>query len=135
MNEYIFFDATLCQRFQQFVAELGVTSETRPDAMEGIVVMLSDELADEIEERIYAEYEALMAEQHALVETAEGDKARSLMGVNITLPDGQPCVVRIPAHHARRLFANFTVEEIHELVSSIAADAVNPSTGPLCRKA
>ena len=133
-NEYIFFDAELRDRFVGFVAARGIPSELRADAMEGFVVALADDLGDEIEDAIEDEYTTLMEEQRDLVEAADGDNARALMGVAITLPDGQPGVVRIPARYARRLFAHFSTEEVHELVAAIAQAAANPVAGPLCRK-
>lgn len=133
-NEYIFFDATLSDRFVSFVAVHGIPSQVRPDAMEGFVVALADDLTDELEDAIEAEYLSLMEEQRDLVETEEGDNARALMAVAITLPDGQPGVMRIPARYARRLFAHFSVEEVHEMVGAIAQGMANPVAGPLCRK-
>lgn len=133
-NEYIFFDANLSDRFARFVAARGIPSQVRPDAIEGFVVALAEELDDELDQAIEAEYETLMAEQVDLVEAADGDKARALMAVAITLPDGQPGVVRIPARYARRLFAHFSIEEVHELVGAIAQGVANPVAGPLCRK-
>lgn len=133
-NEYIFFDAALRDRFVEFVAGHGITSEARPDTMEGFVVALADDLTDELEEAIETEYATLMEEQRDLVEAADGDNARALMAVAIVLPDGQPGVVRIPARYVRRLFAHFSTEEVHELVAAIAQSVANPVAGPLCRK-
>ncbi|MDP1610844.1 MAG: hypothetical protein Q8M11_07275 [Sulfuritalea sp.] len=133
-NEYIFFDAALRDRFVDFLAARGIPSELRADAMDGFVVAVADDLADEIEEAIEDEYTTLMEAQRDLVEAADGDNTLALMAVAITLPDGQPGVVRIPARHARRLFAHFSVEEVHELVAAIAQSVANPVTGPLCHK-
>jgi len=133
-NEYIFFDASLRDRFVGFVAGHGISSQVSPDAIEGFIVALADDLADELEEAIEDEYTTLMEAQRDLVEAAEGDNGRALMAVAITLPDGQPGVVRIPARYARRLFAHFSTEEVHELVGAIAQGLANPVAGPLCRK-
>ena len=133
-NEYIFFDATLRDRFVGFVATHDIPSEMRADAMEGFVVALPDDLDDELEQAIETEYATLMTEQVDLVEAADGDQARALMAVAITLPDGQPGVVRIPARYARRLFEHFSVEEVHELVGAIAQGVANPVTGSLCQR-
>lgn len=133
-NEYIFFDAALRDRFVGFLAARGIPSELRADAMDGFVVALADDLDDEIEDAIEDEYTTLMEAQRDLVEAADGDQALALMAVAITLPDGQPGVVRIPARHARRLFAHFSVEEVHELVAAIAQSVANPVAGPLCQR-
>lgn len=133
-NEYIFFDTTLRDRFVGFLAARGIPSELQPDAMEGFLVALADDLDDEIEDAIEDQYTTLMEEQRDLVEAADGDQALALMAVAITLPDGQPGVVRIPARHARRLFAHFSVEEVHELIGAIAQSVANPVAGPLCQR-
>lgn len=134
MNEYILFDARLCDRFLDFIAARGLAGEVRPDPIEGFVVALSADLADDVEEAIEDEYTALMAEQVSLIEAAGEDSGRTLMRVAATLADGSPRVVQLPAAYARRLFEHFSVEEIHELVSAIVQSAMNPVEGPMCRK-
>jgi hypothetical protein len=133
-NEYIFFDAALRDRFVGFLAARGISSEMQADAIEGFVVALADDLGDEVENAIEEQYTTLMEEQRDLVEAADGENTLALMAVAITWPDGQPGVVRIPARHARRLFAHFSVEEVHELVAAIAQSVANPVAGPLCHR-
>ncbi|MDP2812020.1 MAG: hypothetical protein Q8O34_17910 [Rhodocyclaceae bacterium] len=135
MNEYILFDAILCERFMKFIADHGLEGEMRPDPIEGFVVALPDDLADDIEEAVEDEYAALMAEQVRLMESAGNSDARTLMRVIATLADGSERTVQFPAVHARRLFEHFTAEEIHELVSVIVQSAMTPVEGPMCRKA
>jgi hypothetical protein len=133
MNEYIFFDATLRDRFLAFVAERGVTCQVRPDPIEGFVVGLPDDLPDDIAEAIENENEALMVEQQDMVDSTDQDGEGTLMGVAATLPDGQACQVLIPAEFGRRLVEHFNPEEIHDLVSVIAKGLLNPVKGPICR--
>jgi hypothetical protein len=56
------------------------------------------------------------------------------MGVEVTLPSGQSCLVRLPPALGRRLIEHFSFDEIHALVQTIAASAVDPTPGPLCRR-
>ena len=65
-SEYIFFDETLQDRFMGFVFAHGISSNVRPDQMEGVVVELPDGLSEDIEAAIELEYEALMDEQREL---------------------------------------------------------------------
>ncbi len=134
MNEYMLCDPVLCDRFVRFATDLGLVPEIRPDQIEGFVVALPDDLTDDIEEAIEDEYEALMAEQVSLMESAGDSSARILMRVTATLADGSPCIVQLPAAYARRLFEHFTTEEIHQLVSAIVQSAMDPVEGPMCRK-
>ena len=133
-NEYIFFDAALRDRFLKAAADRGLVGTTHEDPMDGHIVALPEDIDDAVADAVEADYEALMDEQQALVEGTEEGDTRDLMGVSVTLPDGRPCVVRLPAAIARRLFQHFDIDEIHELVAAIAAQGANPSVGPICRR-
>lgn len=132
-SEYIFFDESLRDQFMSFVAGHGVAPSTRADPIEGWVVELPDGLADDLQVAVEAEYDALLDRQRELVDSAEGAEVRDLMGVTVTLPNGEPCLVRLPAAYGRRLVEHFTFDEIHELVSIIARNVANPVSGPMCR--
>jgi len=132
-TEYIFFDPALRDRFTSFVAARGIDFSVRPDTIAGFVVDLPDDLADSLAEAVEAEYDALMDQQRELVEAMDGDEARDLMGVDVTLADGRTLTVRLPAAQARRLFAHFDSEEIHALVAAIAESVLDPVDAPLCR--
>jgi hypothetical protein len=133
MSEYIFFEDDLRKRFLAFVAEHGVQAETYPDRIAGHVVVVPEDLSDDLEDAFEVEYGRLMDEQQELVEAEDGED-RTLLGVDITLPDGTPCTVRLPPDFARRLCNHFTGEEIQSMVSTIARDILDPVTGPLCRE-
>jgi hypothetical protein len=131
MSEYIFFDTTLRDRFMKAVAEHDIQADTRPDPLEGFLVILPEMLPDDIDEAIEEEYQRLMDEQQQLVEAAD-DEDHTLMGVDITLPDGSPCVVALPPEFARRLCDHFSGDEIRTLVTAIAERVLDPQTGPIC---
>lgn len=131
-NEYVFFDEALGRRFIGFAAEHGLEGSIRPDEIEGYIVALPDEIDDERYDALEAEYDLMMEEQRRLVDAADGDDARHAMGVTITLPDGQSCLVRLPADYGRRLCEHFSPQEIHDLVTAIANEIANPASGPLC---
>jgi hypothetical protein len=131
MSEYIFFDATLRDRFMKAVAEHHIQATTRPDPLEGFLVILPEMLPDDIEDALEEEYQRLMDEQQQLVEAAD-DEDHTLMGIDIALPDGAPCVVALPPEFARRLYEHFSHEELRTLVTQIAASVLDPQTGPIC---
>src|SRR5512142_2959617 len=103
-TEYVFFDAALRDRFVAFAKARGIDSKVRSDPIADHVVVLPDHIDDDIAEALEGEYETLMDEQMALVDAEEEAGARDLLGVNIKLPDGQDCTIRLPAVLARRLF-------------------------------
>jgi hypothetical protein len=131
MSEYIFFDAGLRDRFLTFVAEHGIPGDSRPDAIDGFLVILPETLPDELAQVVEEQYERLMDEQQQLVES-EDDEDRTVMGIDVTLPDGRSCLVRLQPLFARRLCDHFSGEEIRALVAEIAASVLAPAKGPLC---
>jgi len=133
MSEYIFFEDDLRDRFLAFAAERRIPAGTHPDKIAGHVVTLPENLSDDIEDAFEAEYGRLMDEQQLLVEAEDGED-RTLLGVDITLPDGRPCTVRLPPDFARRLCNHFSGEEIQAMVATIAQDILDPAAGPLCRE-
>jgi hypothetical protein len=133
-TEYIFFDAALRDRFVQFAKQHGIDSTVRSDPIADHVVVLPDHIDDDVADALEIEYDSLLDEQMALTNAEDDGDAKDLMGVGITLPDGQECMVRLPASLGRRLFDVFSPEEIHELVETIAKSVANPSSAPLCCK-
>jgi response regulator RpfG family c-di-GMP phosphodiesterase len=134
-SEYVFFDESLSRRFAQFARDQGLAAGVHVDEMDNYVVALPDEVDDDLDDRLEAEYDALMDEQRSLIEADEGDEARHLMGVTVTLPDGNARLVRLPADYGQRLCQHFSPQEIHDIVSAIARELADPVSGPLCRNA
>ncbi|MBI4756779.1 MAG: hypothetical protein HY778_15450 [Betaproteobacteria bacterium] len=132
--DYIFFDDGLRARFLQFVSGLGIETRVRADQIEGSVVELPDDLTDAVAELVDGQYESLMDEQLLLAEAQPDLRSKQVAGVTVTLPDGRPCVVRLPGPLARRLLEHFDTDEINALVSVIAESLHDPGTGPLCRE-
>jgi hypothetical protein len=134
MPEYILFDEALRDRFIARAAAHGLACVVRPDRIAGYVIALPDELPEEVEAALEADYEVLMDEQQALVENAEEGGDRTLMAVDITLDDGRQISVCLPAAYARRLYENFEIDEIHALVTAIAREVLHPQDVPLCHR-
>ena len=132
--EYMFFDEALRDRFVAFAAGHDIASTVRKDRMEGFVVELPDGLDDALQDAVEAEYESIMDEQMLLAESDAELVSHHVAGVTVTLTDGTTRTVRIPPPIARRLFAHFTPEEVHEIATAIAQSVENPIDGPICRK-
>jgi hypothetical protein len=130
----MFFDEALRDRFVAFALGHGITSTVRPDEIAGVVVELPDGLADDLQDTIEAEYDAIMDEQMLLAESDAELVSHHAAGTTVTLTDGTTRTIRIPPQVARRLFEHFTADEIHEIVTAIAQSMENPIDGPICRK-
>lgn len=130
MLDFVLFDKTLCRRFCERAAALGLACEVADDPMGGYVVRVPGEVGDEAAEALEAAYDALMDEQQDMVENADEDL--TVMAIDVMLDDGQARSIRLPAAFARRLHEHFEVDEIRALVTAIAQQTLTPDTEKLC---
>ena len=130
MDEYIFFDAGLRDRFVKHAGELGVACELRDDTM-GLVVAVPEDLADDLVDDLEASYDELQDEQSDLMSRTEGGLGK-LAGFKLVLPDGQTCMVPLQTDMANRLLACFSLEEIQVLFDTVARSALDPKDSHLC---
>jgi hypothetical protein len=131
MDEYIFFDASLRDRFVRQAGELGVACELRDDTM-GLVVAVPEDLADDLVDSLEARYDVLQDEQSDLMSQMEGGLGK-LAGFKLALPDGQTCMVPLQADMANRLMSCFSLEEIQTLFDTVARSALDPKDIHLCK--
>lgn len=132
--DYIFFDAGLADALLSFASALGAPGLVRTDPLGGWVVQVPEDLPDAVQDAIEAEYNRLMLHQRDVLDAADGPDTNDVLGVHVTLPGGDDCLVRVPPLLGRKLVNTFSFEEIHQLVTLIAAQAVQPVDGPLCQK-
>lgn len=132
MLEYIFFDEGLRRRFVEFARSRGASCQESGDGM-GLVAAVAEDLTEEADAALEQFYDQLQEEQAALTDRSEGGLKKHGAGVEVTLGDGRPCLVRLSPEMANRLLACFSPQELHELVSAIARSVETPSAGPVCR--
>ncbi|OGS90964.1 MAG: hypothetical protein A2Z95_06810 [Gallionellales bacterium GWA2_60_18] len=130
MIEYIFFEASLRDKFVAYAEQRGVPCTTSDDHM-GMVVAIPEDLPEQLADELEDYHEALEDEQEEL-SLAEGE-LRRLAGFGFKLPDGQARMLPLDTDMANRLLANFTLEEIQELLNSVARYALEPPNEHLCK--
>ncbi len=129
MDEYIFFDAGLRDRFVQYAGELGVTCELRDDTM-GLIVAVPEDLPDHLVDKLETGYDELQDDQSELMSQSGG--LSKLAGFKLVLPDGQITMVPLQPDMANRLLASFSIEEIQALFDTVARNVLDPKDGHLC---
>lgn len=130
MIEYIFFDATLRDKFLAFAEQRDVPCTASNDSM-GLVVAIPEDIPEDAADSLEEYYETLEDEQEGM-SLAEGDVNR-LAGFGFKLPDGQARLVPVSTDMANRLLANFTLEEIQGLLNDVARYALEPPNEHLCQ--
>lgn len=130
MIEYIFFEAGLRDRFVRYAEQHGVPCNAIEDNM-GLVVEVSEDIPEQMADRLEEFYEALEDEQ-ASHSRDEGDLNR-LAGFGFKLPNGEARMVPVSTDVANRLLLHFKLEEIQELLNSVARYTLEPASEHLCR--
>jgi hypothetical protein len=130
MDEYIFFDAGLRDRFVEYAKKHEVVCELRDDNM-GLVVAVQEDLPDDLADALEARYDELQDEQSELMAKMEGGLGR-LAGFKLVLPDGQTCTVPLQPDLANRLLSSFSFEEIQVLFDTVARSVLDPKDSHLC---
>jgi len=130
MIEYIFFDATLRDRFVAYAEQRGVPCTATDDPM-GMVVEIPEDITDELSDEIETFYETLEREQEEMSKE-DGDLNR-LAGFRFNLPDGQSRMLPIEPDIANRLMTHFTLEEIQHLLDDVAHCTLFPNDEHLCK--
>lgn len=131
MMEYIFFDENLRDRFAEFVRSLALICKLQDDNM-GMLVMVSDELGEELNNKLEEYYEQLQDEQAQLLSEVEGG-FKNLAGFSLVMPDGTMSTVPLQPDVANRLLSYFTLDEIQALFSTVARCALEPKESHLCK--
>lgn len=130
MIEYIFFDAALRDKFLKYAQEHDVPCSAVDDNM-GMVVEVSEDIAEDMSDKLEEFYEALEDEQASL-SRAEGDLNR-LAGFGFKLPNGEARMLPLEPDMANRLMLHFTLEEIQGLLNSVAQFTLEPPNDHLCK--
>ena len=129
MIEYIFFDASLRDKFIGYATQHDVPCTATDDNM-GMVVEIPEDIPEEISDKLEEFYEALEDEQASL--SKEEGNLNRLAGFGFKLPNGESRMLPLQTDMANRLLIHFSLEEIHQLFNAVAACTLNPNDEHLC---
>lgn len=135
MFEYIFFNEALKARFLGMLDEESVAWTGR-NGDEAYSVFVSEDIDDDAMERLEAVYDELMDEQRAIVVSDEMDNDDGIhrVGVQFSDVDGVVGQVHLDPDLVHRLLREISIEELQELVQSVATQVMDGGSGALCRK-
>jgi riboflavin biosynthesis pyrimidine reductase len=133
MLEYILFDERPWRRFIDYLESLGLEPQASSDD-QGWLVALPEDLDDELDEKIEAFYDRMLAMNESLVAQEEGQAQVHTAGINLTLAGGQVVQAAVDPKLMQRLLSVITPEELGELVNLIVDAVENPDERPLCQR-
>ena len=126
MLEYVFFQDASRKRFQEFLAEQGLTWTLEEGVLETLVVVDEAGLDDELAECIEAIYDELFAEEQVTKATPPRPPSPDDgSGLDIKIPDGGTLVAQLPPELVTRLLSVITTEELGTLAELIARAVLN----------
>jgi len=131
MLEYLFFHKPQLEQFIEFLNRHVVDYRVE-DHEVGYTVGVPEGIDDETGDAVDHEYERLLQAQGALAAAEEGGLVQDVAGVGITLADGTPCTLRIDPELMSRMLDAISLEELRDLMQSIASQMENPDNRPLC---
>ena len=135
--EYIFFHPQSCERFKQFLQQNGVAmlkEGVDQTDVEGLTVYISDDLDEEISEKIENFYDEMMELDESLVIEDDDSDEYSQVGLAVTLNDGRSVMASVDPDVLNRVLTVITHDELGKLVDVIADAVENPDQRPLCKR-
>ena len=112
---------------------MDIPYDEQNDSM-GMVVAVSEDLGEDVEELIEARYDELMENAEELLvsggETAEKDVA----AITITLDDGKTIYASVSPNVINRVLAVISTQELNDLVNSIVSSVLDPDERPICTR-
>ena len=133
MLEYIFFHERPWRRFIDYLKQLGLEPEAS-SGEDGWLVALPEDLDDQLDAKVEAYYDQMLALNESLVAESEGDSHVHRAGINLTLADGRVVQAAVDPELMRRLLTAISPEELGELVSVIVDAVENPDQRPFCQR-
>ena len=133
MLEYIFFHYEPRKQFIQYLVKQDIPYEEQNDSM-GMVVAVSEELGEDIEEVIEARYDELMENAEELL-LSDGEAAeKDVAAIAITLDDGKTIYASVSPNVINRVLAVISTQELNDLVNSIVSSVLALDERPICTR-
>lgn len=129
MYEYVFFDQGLCDKFTRRLDSESIDYQCDREAL---LVGVSEAISERQAEQLDDFYERLLQENAELLEGTEDALEKNTAGVRVVLGDGSPCMVRLDPDLMARMLNCISLEELRDMVQTIATSVENPDDRPLC---
>ena len=133
MLEYIFFHDEPHKQFKQCLVKMDIPYDEQNDSM-GMVVAVSEDLGEDVEELIEARYDELMENAEELL-VSDGEAAeKDVAAITITLDDGKTIYASVSPNVINRVLAVISTQELNDLVNSIVSSVLDPDERPICTR-
>lgn len=129
MLEYVFFEASIRDKFVTFLADKAVEHRLAED---GMTVEVSEDTDEATGDAIDLCYETLLQENMELMEQGDDALEKNVAGVQVQLSDGAICTVRLDPDLVGRILGCISMEELRDMVQDVAHWVELKDNSPLC---
>lgn len=134
MLEFIFFHQNISKLFTDFIAGLGIEYRVK-DAVETITVSVSEDLDDELVEKIEDEYDRLLDLSRDLTDSEEGESRDNYQKASllITLKNGEISYAHVDTDMVNRMLQVISTTELNQFIEAVADAVENPDDRSYCQ--
>lgn len=128
--EYILFDQRWADEFLQFLNQHQIPATQKAEG-DGISIFVPDDLSDELDTLLEAEYDRIMA-AHEAEDTGVDNMNR--VGIQYQNAAGETCQARIDMDFINRLMEVISIEELQSFVQQLADEIEAGGKKRLCER-
>ncbi len=134
MLEFIFFHQSISKLFTDFIAGLGIEYRVK-DAAETITVSVSEDVDDELVEKIEDEYDRLLDLSRDLTDSEEGESRDNYQKASllITLKNGEISYAHVDTDMVNRMLQVISTTELNQFIEAVADAVENPDDRSYCQ--
>lgn len=134
MLEFIFFHQNISELFTGFIAGLGIEYRVEADE-ETITVSVSEDVDDELVEKIENEYDRLLDLSRDLTDSEEGESRDNYQKASllITLKNGEISYAHVDTDMVNRMLQVISTTELNRFIETIADAVENPDDRSYCQ--
>lgn len=135
MIDYIFFHAQPCQLFCGYLQNVEVAFKKSHDEtdVEATVISISDDLDDDLSDKIEAYYDELLEMDESLL-VEDPNELIDQAGLAVTLKNGESSFASINPDVLNRMLTVVTRDEIAEFIDDVVNAVENPDQRAICKR-
>jgi len=134
MLEFIFFHHNISKLFTDFISGLGIEYLVEGDE-ETITVSVSEDVDDELVEKIENEYDRLLDLSRDLTDSEEGESRDNYQKASllIALKNGEISYAHVDADMVNRMLQVISTTELNQFIEAVADAVENPDDRSYCQ--
>jgi hypothetical protein len=133
MLEFAFFNRQPCQQFLDLAQDLGTECSVN-HTYDSFIVQLSEDIEDDVLDKLELRYDELMTRDQSLVEQSENDEEQHTAGITVQLQDGRNVYAKVSPSLLSKVMQSISNEELNALVNAITEAVETPDASSLCQR-